>query len=86
MGSVQVNIKGRLTEFICSRTELYEVQRSAKEEKKQLRRWIKEREQKFLNTNGRPMAKSETKSHEFYIKYRTTKAKLKLIDALLSKF
>ncbi len=68
-----------------SREELFYVQRSAKDEKKQLRRMIKDREQKFMQVNGRPMAKSESKSHEDYVKYRTIKAKLKLIDALLSK-
>ena len=68
-----------------SRAELLTVQKTAKEEKKQLRRWLKEREFKFLEANGRPMPKEELKDHDVYSKYKMTKAKLKLVDALLSK-
>ena len=46
---------------------------------------IKEHEVKFLELNGRPMPKDELKEHELYSKYKMTKAKLKLVDALLSK-
>lgn len=69
-----------------SRMELLNVQKMAKEDKKQLRRWLKEREAKFLQANGRPMPKDELKDHDVYTKYKMTKAKLKLVDALLSKF
>jgi len=68
-----------------SRFELLNVQKLAKEDKKQLRRCLKEHELKFLEANGRPMPKDELKEHEFYSKYKMTKAKLKLVDALLSK-
>ena len=67
------------------RFELLNVQKLAKEDKKQLRRCLKEHELKFLEANGRPMPKDELKEHEFYSKYKMTKAKLKLVDALLSK-
>lgn len=69
-----------------TRNELVSVQRSAKEEKKQLRRGLKEKEAKFLDENGRAMPKDELKEHDYYAKYKMTKAKLKLVDALLSKF
>jgi hypothetical protein len=62
-----------------------DVQRSAKEEKRHLKRWIKEKEGKFMEENGRPMPKDEIKEHDFYANYKMTKAKLKLVDALLSK-
>lgn len=68
-----------------SRSQLLNVQKVAKEEKKQLRRWLKEREFKFQETNGRAMPKDEVKAHDIYNKYKMTKAKLKLVDALLSK-
>jgi len=68
-----------------SRFELLDVQKVAKEDKKQLRKCLKEHEVKFLEVNGRPMPKDELKEHELYSKYKMTKAKLKLVDALLSK-
>ena len=71
--------------LIFYRYELLNVQKVAKEDKKQLRRCLKEHELKFLEANGRPMPKDELKEHEFYSKYKMTKAKLKLVDALLSK-
>ena len=40
---------------------------------------------KFFELNGRAMPKEEFKDHEIYSKYKITKAKLKLVDALLSK-
>ena len=67
------------------RFELLDVQKVAKEDKKQLRKCLKEHEVKFLEVNGRPMPKDELKEHELYSKYKMTKAKLKLVDALLSK-
>ena len=66
--------------------ELLNVQRSAKEDKKQFRRWLKEKEAKFLEEFGRSMPKDELKDTDYYNKYKMTKAKLKLVDALLSKF
>ena len=67
------------------RIELLNVQRTAKEEKKQLKRLIKEKELKFLQENGRPMPKDDIKEQEIYGKYKMVKAKIKLVDALLSK-
>jgi len=69
-----------------SKMELLNVQRSAKEDKKQFRRWLKEKEAKFLEENGRIMPKDDLKDTDYYSKYKMTKAKLKLVDALLSKF
>merc|ERR1719510_641192 len=68
-----------------TRIELLNVQRTAKEEKKQLKRLIKEKELKFLQENGRPMPKDDIKEQEIYGKYKMVKAKIKLVDALLSK-
>jgi hypothetical protein len=68
-----------------TRIELLNVQRTAKEEKKQLKRLIKEKELKFLQENGRPMPKEDIKEQEIYGKYKMVKAKIKLVEALLSK-
>jgi len=56
-----------------------------KEDKKKLCRGSKEPELKFLEKNRCPMPKDELKEREYYSKYKMTKAKLKLVDALLSK-
>ena len=69
-----------------TKMELLNVQRTAKEDKKQFRRWLKEKEAKFLEENGRIMPKDDLKDTDYYSKYKMTKAKLKLVDALLSKF
>lgn len=69
-----------------TKIELLNVQRNAKEDKKQFRRWLKEKEAKFLEENGKSMPKDELKDTDYYNKYKMTKAKLKLVDALLSKF
>merc|ERR1719510_826484 len=68
-----------------SRIQLINVHRTSKEEKKQLKRKIKEKEIKFLEDNGKPMPKEDIKEQEFYSRYKMVKAKLKLVDALLSK-
>merc|ERR1712113_1144398 len=51
-----------------TRIELLNVQRTAKEEKKQLKRLIK-KEVKFLQDNVRPMPKDDIKEQEIYGKY-----------------
>lgn len=57
-----------------------------KEEKKQLRRSIKEFEHSFEEKNGRKMLKSDRKLfEETYNLYKQKKAKLRLLDALLKK-
>lgn len=57
-----------------------------KEEKKQLRRSIKEFEHNFEEKNGRKMLKSDRKLYEeTYNLYKQKKAKLRLLDALLKK-
>ena len=47
--------------FFFYRLELLNVQKLAKEEKKQLRKCLKEHELKFLEINGRPMPKEDLK-------------------------
>ncbi|XP_055530169.1 protein FAM13A isoform X2 [Wyeomyia smithii] len=77
-----------ITENIHSMTveELWEHYDAAREEKKELRRTIKEFEQKFEETTGRKMLKSDRKTIEdTYAMYKQKKAKLRLIDALFKK-
>lgn len=58
----------------------------AREEKKQLRRTIKEFEYKFEESSGRKMLKSDRKMmEETYALYKQKKAKLRLLDALVKK-
>lgn len=57
-----------------------------REEKRQLRRTIKEFEQVFEEQNGRKMLKADRiMIEETYGKYKQKKAKLRLLDALLRK-
>jgi hypothetical protein len=66
---------------------LLQVQRRTREEKKLYRRTIKEKEERLLAQTGRRrMPKGERDSGDAtYGLYKLAKAKLKLIDALLSK-
>ncbi|XP_050098006.1 uncharacterized protein LOC126578943 isoform X2 [Anopheles aquasalis] len=76
------------TENIHSMTadELWQHYDVTREEKKELRRTIKEFEQQFEETTGRKMLKSDRKSIEdTYALYKQKKAKLRLIDALFKK-
>ena len=70
-----------------SRYELLQVQRRTWEEKKLYRRAIKEKEEQLLAQTGRRrMPKGERDSEDAtYGLYKLAKAKLKLIEALLSK-
>ncbi|XP_052860001.1 protein FAM13A [Anopheles cruzii] len=76
------------TENIHSMTadELWQHYDTTRDEKKELRRTIKEFEQQFEETTGRKMLKSDRKSIEdTYALYKQKKAKLRLIDALFKK-
>jgi len=69
-----------------SRDELVDIQRRVREEKKQLRRTVKEFEETFKTKTGRKLQKEDREPFDkTYQLYKTTKSKLKLIDALLSK-
>jgi hypothetical protein len=66
--------------------ELYAHFDAVREEKKQLRRTIKEFEHNFEDVNGRKMLKSDRNSiEETYALYKQKKAKLRLLDALVKK-
>lgn len=66
--------------------ELYAHFDMIREEKKQLRRTIKEFEHNFEELNGRKMLKSDRNSIEdTYALYKQKKAKLRLLDALVKK-
>lgn len=66
--------------------ELYAHYNVVREEKKQLRRTIKEFEHNFEEVNGRKMLKSDRSSIEdTYAAYKQKKAKLRLLDALVRK-
>uniref|UniRef100_A0A182QBS1 FAM13A-like domain-containing protein n=1 Tax=Anopheles farauti TaxID=69004 RepID=A0A182QBS1_9DIPT len=76
------------TENIHSMTadELWQHYDATREEKKELRRTIKDFEQQFEETTGRKMLKSDRKAIEdTYALYKQKKAKLRLIDALFKK-
>lgn len=66
--------------------ELYAHFDKIREEKKQLRRTIKEFEHNFEEINGRKMLKSDRNSIEdTYALYKQKKQKLRLLDALVKK-
>lgn len=59
---------------------------AVREEKKQLRRTIKEFEHNFEEVNGRKMLKSDRMLiDDTYVLYKEKKAKLRLLDALVKK-
>eukprot|EP00091_Calanus_sinicus_P002712 TRINITY_DN12807_c0_g1_i1.p1 TRINITY_DN12807_c0_g1~~TRINITY_DN12807_c0_g1_i1.p1 ORF type:complete len:454 (+),score=93.15 TRINITY_DN12807_c0_g1_i1:148-1509(+) len=69
-----------------SRDELVDIQRRVREEKKQLRRTVKEFEDTFKTKTGRKLQREDREPFEkTYQLYKTTKSKLKLIDALFVK-
>lgn len=70
-----------------TRYELLQVQRRTREDKKLYRRAIKEKEERLLAQTGRRrLPKAERDSGDAtYGSYKLAKAKLKLIEALLSK-
>lgn len=66
--------------------ELYAHFDAIREEKKQLRRTIKEFEHNFEEINGRKMLKSDRLAIEdTYAVYKQKKQKLRLLDALVKK-
>lgn len=66
--------------------ELYAHFDTIREEKKQLRRTIKEFEHNFEEVNGRKMLKSDRSTiDDTYALYKQKKAKLRLLDALVKK-
>lgn len=66
--------------------ELYSHFNAVREEKKQLRRTIKEFEHNFEDVNGRKILKTDRNSIEdTYALYKQKKAKLRLLDALVKK-
>lgn len=66
--------------------ELYAHFDQIREEKKQLRRTIKEFEHNFEEVNGRKMLKTDRSAiDDTYALYKQKKAKLRLLDALVKK-
>ena len=86
-GELKFNLEKFLNlTFLIFREELVDIQRRVREEKKQLRRTVKEFEDTFKTKTGRKLQKEDREPFEkTYQLYKTTKSKLKLIDALLSK-
>jgi len=69
-----------------SRADLGDIQRKVREEKRKLRRTVKEFEETFRSKTGRKLQKEDREPLEStYANYKNTKSKLKLIDALMSK-
>ena len=74
--------------FFPNRYELLEIQQRTRDEKKHYRRIIKEKEEKYMKDNVLRRIPKEEKSkidEINYNLYKKSKAKLKLIEALLSK-
>lgn len=66
--------------------ELEDQKRFTSEEKKELRRSLKEFENDFQLKNGRKLQKDDKQSMEtVYTSYKKAKAKLRLIEALIEK-
>lgn len=79
-GSVHENVHTMSVDELWKQLEL------ARQEKKQLRRTIKEFEDAFEEQNGRKMLKSDrTIMEDTYGLYKQKKAKLRLLDALVKK-
>lgn len=69
-----------------NREELIEQQKLATEEKKRLRRCLKQFEMDIEMKTGRKVQRDDKLAMEgVYITYKKTKAKLRLLDALLNK-
>lgn len=69
-----------------TRYELMKTQRKVKEEKRRLRRTVKELEEGVRSQTGKKIQKEDREPFDCtYQLYKSTKAKLKLIEALLSK-
>lgn len=80
LGILNENIKSLSIDKLWNQLDI------AREEKKQLRRSIKEFEYNFEETSGRKMLKSDRKAIEdTYALYKQKKAKLRLLDALVKK-
>ena len=71
------------------RYELLQVLRRTRDEKRALRRDIRAREEEFRRENGRRLLKEDRGDDaalaDVYAAYKNAKARLKLVDALLSK-
>ncbi|XP_073970829.1 protein FAM13B isoform X3 [Rhodnius prolixus] len=66
--------------------ELFEMQRTTREEKKRLRRSLREFEQEYQAKTGRRLQKEDRYPNEStYLDYKQAKAKLRFIDALITK-
>uniref|UniRef100_A0A146M1R0 Protein FAM13A n=1 Tax=Lygus hesperus TaxID=30085 RepID=A0A146M1R0_LYGHE len=66
--------------------ELLEMQKSARDEKKRLRRCLKDSEHEFQSKTGRKLQKEDRDPDDTtYVEYKQAKAKLRLIDALIQK-
>lgn len=68
------------------RSQLLEQQKRLKGEKKQLRRSLREFEEKFQSETGRRAQKQDRLVIEtIYLGYKQAKAKLRLLEALIAK-
>lgn len=80
LGTINENIKSMSIDKLWNQLDI------AREEKKQLRRSLKEFEYNFEDKSGRKMLKSDRKAMEdTYALYKQKKAKLRLLDALVKK-
>lgn len=86
MTSTTTNFQENFQLHSMSVTQLHSHYDAVREEKKQLRRTIKEFEHNFEEVNGRKMLKSDRMLiDDTYTLYKEKKAKLRLLDALVKK-
>lgn len=86
MTSATTNFQENFQLHSMSVTQLHSHYDAVREEKKQLRRTIKEFEHNFEEVNGRKMLKSDRMLiDDTYTLYKEKKAKLRLLDALVKK-
>ncbi|BET00651.1 Family with sequence similarity 13, member A [Nesidiocoris tenuis] len=92
LGSSSEQPERKTPEFVLdnlhsrSREELADMQRAAREEKRRLRKCLKDHELEFQAMTGRKLQKEDRNpADSTYAEYKQAKAKLKLIDALLMK-
>ncbi|XP_033121329.1 protein FAM13A-like [Anneissia japonica] len=85
-GQATINMEHELTLHQASLEELLMKQHEAKQNKKQLRKKLKDFEDDFLKEKGRKLQKEDwVPLGEEYEQYKHVKKQLKLLDALISK-
>lgn len=81
-----INCVTILKNLLCFRSELLSQQRTTREDKKRLRRTLREFEDEFQRRTGRKIQKEDRAAIDgIYSAYKQAKAKLRLLEALVAK-